>query len=118
MNWVGGSRNRVVIKNDTRKQKEFFEKKKIQKKMSDLGLPEVCKGHSGGSLDLLTLFIVNQIAAKKEQYTLLFTETTKFVEVNEAETVQRSVKKGPINLPMSPCSPSSLYLEESKSPCR
>ncbi|XP_018595897.2 uncharacterized protein redic1 isoform X5 [Scleropages formosus] len=107
-------RNRLMIKNDARKQKEFFEKKRVEKKMQDLGLPGAPQGQSGGSLDLLTLFIVNQIAAKKEQHSSIKHDTPKVAHANKAKRVQRSIKEGPINLPMSPCSPSRLCLGESQ----
>ncbi|KAM3674007.1 regulator of DNA class I crossover intermediates 1 [Ammospiza maritima maritima] len=64
MNWVGGSRSRIILKQERRKQKEYFERKKLKSKMK---LLEVSSPKSSAvSLDLLNLYVVNQISTKKE----------------------------------------------------
>ncbi|XP_074050939.1 regulator of DNA class I crossover intermediates 1 isoform X2 [Macrotis lagotis] len=63
MNWVGGFRTRVMFKQERRKQKEYFEKKKLKsKKFLEVLSPSK---NSSVNLDLLTLYIVNQISIKK-----------------------------------------------------
>ncbi|XP_065521094.1 regulator of DNA class I crossover intermediates 1 [Lathamus discolor] len=64
MNWVGGSRSRIILKQERRKQKEFFEKKKLKSKMKLLRVSS--PKSSAVSLDLLNLYVVNQISTKKD----------------------------------------------------
>ncbi|XP_027535099.1 uncharacterized protein C12orf40 homolog isoform X2 [Neopelma chrysocephalum] len=96
MNWVGGSRSRIILKQERRKQKEYFEKKKLKTKMK---LLEVSSPKSSAvSLDLLNLYVVNQISTKKDN-----TENVrKPVHVDITEDVKKLPGRHNLELPTSP----------------
>ncbi|XP_068076931.1 regulator of DNA class I crossover intermediates 1 isoform X2 [Danio rerio] len=65
MNWVGGSRSRCIKnKDDTARLRAFFQKQKMKRHTT----PDLRKTQeqSTGNVDLLSLFIANQLASKKE----------------------------------------------------
>ncbi|XP_006242331.1 regulator of DNA class I crossover intermediates 1 isoform X1 [Rattus norvegicus] len=108
MNWVGGSRTRVLIKQERRKQKEYFERNKLKSKMKLLGVFSPVKNPSV-SLDLLNLYMVNQISSKKE-----ISETMKRpTHVNMNRDLKIPLRKHNLELPMSPhCVPSKLCIDD------
>ncbi|XP_077570079.1 uncharacterized protein LOC144194722 isoform X7 [Stigmatopora nigra] len=75
MNWVGGSRHRLMMRNDAIKQREFFEKRRMQNKLniqevdtssSPKTINSSPKTSSTSSLDLVSHHVANQITKKKE----------------------------------------------------
>ncbi|XP_007941375.2 uncharacterized protein C12orf40 homolog [Orycteropus afer afer] len=108
MNWVGGARTRVLIKQEKRKQKEYFEKKKLKSKMELLEVLSPAK-NSTVSLDLLNLYIVNQISCKKKT-----SETVrKPIHVNMNRDIKMPLRKHDVELTMSPnCVPSKLCIDD------
>ncbi|KAM8804044.1 regulator of DNA class I crossover intermediates 1 [Rhynchonycteris naso] len=108
MNWVGGSRTRVIIKQEKRKQKEYFEKKRLKSKMKLLGISSPVK-KSAVSLDLLNLYVVNQISCQKKK-----PETVrKPIHVNMKRDIKIPLRKHNLELPMSPlCVPSKLCIDD------
>ncbi|XP_017667066.1 PREDICTED: uncharacterized protein C12orf40 homolog isoform X2 [Lepidothrix coronata] len=88
--------SRIILKQERRKQKEYFEKKKLKSKMK---LLEVSSPKSSAvSLDLLNLYVVNQISTKKDN-----TENVrKPVHVDIIEDVKKLPGRHNLELPTSP----------------
>nr|XP_045220962.1 uncharacterized protein C12orf40 homolog isoform X6 [Macaca fascicularis] len=110
MNWVGGSRSRVLIKQERRKQKEYFEKHRLKSKMKSLGVLSPVK-NSAVSLDILNLYMINQISCKKK-----IPETVrKPTHVNMNRGIKMPLRKHNLELPISPhCVPSKLCLDDTE----
>ncbi|XP_023774398.1 uncharacterized protein C12orf40 homolog isoform X2 [Cyanistes caeruleus] len=96
MNWVGGSRSRIILKQERRKQKEYFERKKLKSKMKVLEVSS--PKNSAVSLDLLNLYVVNQISIKKDN-----TENMrKPVHIDITEDEKKPIRRHNLELPTSP----------------
>ncbi|XP_048199016.1 uncharacterized protein C12orf40 homolog [Perognathus longimembris pacificus] len=102
--------SRVLIKQDRRKQKEYFERNRLKSKMKLLGVLSPAQ-NSAVSLDLLNLYMVNQISCKKK-----VPETVKRpVHVNMNRDIKVPLRKHDLELPMSPdCTPSKLCLDDTE----
>ncbi|KAL1276060.1 hypothetical protein QQF64_035683 [Cirrhinus molitorella] len=92
-------------KEDTIKQKAFFQKQRMKRSLKKIDSSE---GYNPENMDLLTLFIVNQIASKKEQ-----TEKPTTKRLTGVKRTKKTLKE-PLELPMSPCVPSNLNLVTSQ----
>ncbi|XP_050841747.1 uncharacterized protein C12orf40 homolog [Serinus canaria] len=92
----GARLSRIILKQERRKQKEYFERKKLKSKMK---LLEVSSPKSSAvSLDLLNLYVVNQISTKKEN-----TENVrKPVHVDITEDEKKPIRRLNLELPTSP----------------
>ncbi|XP_010021138.1 PREDICTED: uncharacterized protein C12orf40 homolog, partial [Nestor notabilis] len=88
--------SRIILKQERRKQKEFFEKKKLKAKMKLLGVSS--PKSSAVSLDLLNLYVVNQISTKKDNTVNM----RKPVHIDITEDVKIPVRRHSIELPLSP----------------
>ncbi|XP_047723242.1 uncharacterized protein C12orf40 homolog [Prionailurus viverrinus] len=99
---------RVLIKQERRKQKEYFEKKKLKSKMKLLGVLSPVK-NSTVSLDLLNLYMVNHISCQKKT-----PETVrKPTHVNMHRDIKMPLRKHDLELPMSPhYIPSKLCIDD------
>ncbi|XP_043569131.1 uncharacterized protein C12orf40-like [Chiloscyllium plagiosum] len=109
--WLFGGRkqNRIKLKQQKKQQKEFFEKRKLKSKFKLKDAPLSPQQNSSVSWDLLTLHIVNRIAAKKEQ----IDGPNKVTQVHMKKDAKVPIRQHDIELPMSPCStPSRICLEE------
>ncbi|XP_021240301.1 uncharacterized protein C12orf40 homolog isoform X2 [Numida meleagris] len=91
-----GPWSRVILKQERRKQKEFFEKKKLKSKMKLLGASS--PKSSAVSLDLLNLYVVNQISTKKDNSGNL----KKPVHVDITEDGKAPFRRNNLELPRSP----------------
>ncbi|XP_027448331.1 uncharacterized protein C12orf40 homolog isoform X1 [Zalophus californianus] len=99
---------RVLMKQERRKQKEYFEKKRLKSKMKLLGVSSPVK-NSTVSLDLLNLYMVNHISCQKKT-----PETVrKPIHVNMHRDIKMPLRKHNLELPMSPhCVPSNLRIDD------
>ncbi|KAH0500117.1 hypothetical protein LTLLF_202425, partial [Microtus ochrogaster] len=87
---------------------EYFEKNKLKSKMKSLGVCPPIKNPTA-SLDLLNLYMVNQIASKKKTPETMKRPT----HVNMNRDWKIPLRKHALELPMSPhCVPSKLCIDD------
>ncbi|XP_054255944.1 uncharacterized protein C12orf40 homolog [Indicator indicator] len=92
-------RSRIMLQQERRKQKEFFEKKKIKSKMKLLGVSS--PKSSAASLDLLSLYVVDQINTDIPN-TFIAENMRKPVYIGITERAKVPVRRHNIELPASP----------------
>nr|XP_034983594.1 uncharacterized protein C12orf40 homolog [Zootoca vivipara] len=85
-----------MLTKEKRKQKDFFEKEKLKSKMKLLGISPLKS--SAVSLDLLNLFVVNQISTKKD----CSENVRKPVHVDINRGVKFPLRRHNVELPESP----------------
>ncbi|XP_073669788.1 uncharacterized protein [Paramisgurnus dabryanus] len=93
-------------KEETIKQRAFFQKQRM-KKFKKVDPQTSPNENNAANVDLLTLFIVNQIASKKKHNGK---PKINFFNANETKPTLNET----LELPMSPCSPSNLDLVTSQ----
>ncbi|XP_063165426.1 regulator of DNA class I crossover intermediates 1 [Candoia aspera] len=97
---------RIMLTKERRKQKDFFEKEKLKSKMKLLGVSPFKS--SAVSLDLLNLYVVNQISTKKENTDNI----RKPIHVDINREIQIPLRKQNVEFPKSPeCRPTKLFLD-------
>ncbi|XP_053109595.1 uncharacterized protein C12orf40 homolog isoform X2 [Hemicordylus capensis] len=96
MNWVGGSRKRIMLTKERRKQKDFFEKERLKSKMKMLRVSPLKS--STVSLDLLNLYVVNQMSTKKDYPD----KVQKPVHVDIDKGIKIPLRRHNVELPKSP----------------
>ncbi|XP_014772986.1 uncharacterized protein LOC106871170 isoform X3 [Octopus bimaculoides] len=112
MNWVGGSRHRIGLRTERKVQKEYFEKKRQNRKMNNFRSPN--KKH-GVSQDLIALHTLN--AAYPGFLKEKTNQTKKLIRKVDIDKGKHQVQRfQEIELPHSPIeTPSKLSLEDATS---
>ncbi|KAJ6666295.1 hypothetical protein lerEdw1_000567 [Lerista edwardsae] len=89
-------RKRIMLTKERRKQKDFFEKERLKSKMKLLDVSPL--KNSGVSLDLLNLYVVNQIATRKELPDKV--QKPAYVDINRGIKIPQ--RRHNVELPKSP----------------
>ncbi|XP_072024955.1 regulator of DNA class I crossover intermediates 1-like [Amphiura filiformis] len=121
MNWVGGARSRIKMKDELTKQKEYFEKKRYQNKVSRLEKPASPskKRKLSLSTDLLSLqaasFSAKKFSTKDSSRPISQKKVTKVDLDHSRSSLLPFRRLDDVELPMSPGAPSKLLLQEANS---
>ncbi|XP_042322593.1 uncharacterized protein C12orf40 homolog isoform X2 [Sceloporus undulatus] len=98
---------RIMLTKEKRRQKDFFEKEKLKSKMKLLGVSPLKS--SAVSLDLLNLYVVNQISARKDNTDNI--RKPVHVEINRG--IKHTLRRYNVELPKSPeCRSSKPFLDD------